>query len=85
MKQMQMYICTLWRIYSRRVLDALLYKLELRYWMEIVAISVENDTFSRIQEFKQASILASDNTNYKNDLQHFSQLFDEHQVNGDYH
>ena len=28
----------------------------------------QNDIFSRI-EFKQASILSSDNTNYKNDIQ----------------
>ena len=34
------------------------------------------DIFSRI-EFKQASVLSNDNTNYKNDIQHFSQLFDE--------
>ena len=33
-----------------------------------VVISVRIDIFSRI-EFKQASVLSSDNTNYKNDIQ----------------
>ena len=42
-----------------------------------VAISVRIDIFSRI-EFNQAFVLSSDNTNYKNDIQYFSQLFDEH-------
>ena len=40
-----------------------------------VAISVRIDIFSRI-EFKQASILSSNNTNYKNDIQWFMCLFD---------
>ena len=35
---------------------------------QTVAILVRNDTFSRI-EFKQAFVLSSDNTNYKNDIQ----------------
>ena len=40
-------------------------------------ITDQIDIFSKI-EFKQASVLSSDNTNCKNDIQHFSQLFDEH-------
>ena len=42
-----------------------------------VAISVKMTLFSRI-EFNQAFILSSDNTNYKNDIQWFRHLFDEH-------
>ena len=36
----------------------------------------QDDIFSRI-EFNPPFILSSDNTNYKNDIQLFPQLFDE--------
>ena len=49
-----------------------------------VALSVRNDTFFRI-EFKHHSVLSSDNTNYKNDIQLFVHPVDELWVNGDYH
>ena len=44
----------------------------------------QNDTISKI-ELNPSFILSSDNTNYKNDIQLFPQLFDELRVNGDYH
>ena len=44
----------------------------------------QNDTFSKI-ELNPSFVLSSDNTNYKNDIQLFLQLFDELRVNGDYH
>ena len=44
----------------------------------------QNDTISKI-ESNPSFILSSDNTNYKNDIQLFLQLFDELRVNGDYH
>ena len=42
------------------------------------------DIFSRIELFPSI-VLSSDNTNYRNDIQLFPQLFDELRVNGDYH
>ena len=42
------------------------------------------DIFSRI-ELIPSFVLSSDNTNCKNDIQLFHQLFDEHRVNRDYH
>ena len=44
----------------------------------------QNDTIGKI-ELNPSFILSSDNTNYKNDIQLFPQLFDELRVNGDYH
>ena len=44
----------------------------------------QNDTISKI-ELNPSFVLSSDNTNYKNDIQLFPQLFDELRVNGDYH
>ena len=44
----------------------------------------QNDTIGKI-ELKPSFVLSSDNTYYKNDIQLFPQLFDEHRVNGDYH
>ena len=44
----------------------------------------QNDTIGKI-ELNPSFILSSDNTNCKNDIQWFLQLFDEHRVNGDYH
>ena len=44
----------------------------------------QNDTISKI-ELNPSFVLSSDNTNCKNDIQQFLQLFDEHRVNGDYH
>ena len=44
----------------------------------------QNDTIGKI-ELNPSIILSSDNTNCKNDIQLFSQLFDEPRVNGDYH
>ena len=43
----------------------------------------QNDTIGRI-ELNPSFVLSSDNTNYKNDIQLFPQLFDELRVNGDY-
>ena len=44
----------------------------------------QNDTIGKI-ELILLSVLSSENTSYKNDIQLFLQLFDEHRVNGDYH
>ena len=44
----------------------------------------QNDTIGKI-ELNPSFVLSSDNTNYKNDIQLFFQLFDELRVNGDYH
>ena len=44
----------------------------------------QNDTIGKI-ELIPLSVLSSENTSYKNDIQLFLQLFDEHIVNGDYH
>ena len=44
----------------------------------------QNDTIGKI-ELNPSFVLSSDNTNYKNDIQLFLQLFDELRVNGDYH
>ena len=49
-----------------------------------VAIWFKNDTIGKI-ELNPSFVLSSDNTNYKNDIQLFPQLFDELRVNGDYH
>ena len=54
-----------------------------------VAISVkmsrcQDDIFPRI-ELIPSFVLSSDNTNYKNDIQLFHQLFDELSVHTDYH
>ena len=42
----------------------------------------QSDTIGKI-ELNPSFILSSDNTNYKNDIQKFLQLFDEHIVNRD--
>ena len=44
----------------------------------------QNDTICKI-EFKPSILLSSDNTNCKNDIQLFHQLFDELSVYRDYH
>ena len=44
----------------------------------------QNDTIGKI-ELNPSFVLSSNNTNYKNDIQLFPQLFDELRVNGDYH
>ena len=44
----------------------------------------QNDTIGKI-ELNPSFVLSSNGTNYKNDIQLFLQLFDEHRVNGDYH
>ena len=44
----------------------------------------QNDTIGKI-ELNPSFVLSSDDTNCKNDIQLFPQLFDEHRVNGDYH
>ena len=44
----------------------------------------QNDTISKI-ELNPSFVLSSDETNYKNDIQLFHQLFDELSVNRDYH
>ena len=44
----------------------------------------QNDTISKI-ELNPSFILSSDETNCKNDIQLFHQLFDELCVNRDYH
>ena len=44
----------------------------------------QNDTICKI-ELNPSFVLSSDNTNYKNDIQLFLQLFGELRVNGDYH
>ena len=44
----------------------------------------QNDTIGKI-ELKPSIILSSDNTNCKNDIQLFHQLFDELSVYRDYH
>ena len=44
----------------------------------------QNDTIGKI-ELNPLFVLSSDNTNYKNDIQLFLQLFDELRVNDDYH
>ena len=49
-----------------------------------VAIWVRIDTIGKI-ELNPSFVLSSNNTNCKNDIQLFHQLFDELSVNGDYH
>ena len=44
----------------------------------------QNDTIGKI-ELNPSFVLSSNNTNYKNDIQLFPQLFDELCVNRDYH
>ena len=44
----------------------------------------QNDTIGKI-ELNPSFVLSSDETNYKNDIQLFHQLFDELSVNRDYH
>ena len=44
----------------------------------------QSDTIGKI-ELIPSIVLSCDNTNCKNDIQLFSQLFDELRVNGDYH
>ena len=44
----------------------------------------QNDTIGKI-ELNPSFVLSSDETNYKNDIQLFLQLFDELSVNRDYH
>ena len=44
----------------------------------------QNDTIGKI-ELKSCFVLSSDNTNCKNDIQLFLQLFDELRVNRDCH
>ena len=44
----------------------------------------QNDTIRKI-ELNPSFVLSSDNTNCKNDIQLFHQLFDELRVNGDCH
>ena len=44
----------------------------------------QNDTIGRI-ELKPSIVLSSDNTDCKNDIQLFHQLFDELSVHTDYH
>ena len=44
----------------------------------------QNDTIGKI-ELKPSIVLSSDNTNCKNDIQLFHQLFDELSVHRDYH
>ena len=44
----------------------------------------QNDTIGKI-ELKSFIVLSSDNTNCKNDIQLFHQLFDELSVYRDYH
>ena len=44
----------------------------------------QNDTIGKI-ELKPSIVLSSDNTNCKNDIQLFHQLFDELSVYRDYH
>ena len=44
----------------------------------------QNDTIGKI-ELNPSFVLSSDETNWKNDIQYFLQLFDELRVNGDYH
>ena len=44
----------------------------------------QNDTIGKI-ELNPSFVLSSDETNYKNDIQLFHQLFDELRVNRDCH
>ena len=44
----------------------------------------QNDTIGKI-ELIPSIVLSSDNTNYKNNIQLFLQLFDELSVHTDYH
>ena len=44
----------------------------------------QNDTIGKI-ELNLSIVLSSDNTNYKNDIQLFHQLFNELSVYRDYH
>ena len=44
----------------------------------------QSDTIGKI-ELIPSFVLSGNNTNCKNDIQYFLQLFDEHRVNGDYH
>ena len=44
----------------------------------------QNDTIGKI-ELNPSFVLSSDNTNCKNDIKLFPQLFDELRVNGDWH
>ena len=64
-------------------------KTGLEVLVQTVAISVkmsrcQDDIFPRI-ELIPSFVLSSDNTNCKNDIQLFHQLFDELSVHTDYH
>ena len=55
------------------------------YFKKITCCDIgQNDTIGKI-ELNPSFVLSSDNTNCKNDIQLFHQLFDELRVNGDYH
>ena len=45
----------------------------------------ESEWHYRQNRIKSLIVLSSDNTNYKNDIQLFHQLFDELSVHTDYH
>ena len=44
----------------------------------------QSDSIGKI-ELNPSIVLSSKSANSRNDIQLFLQLFDEHQVNGDYH
>ena len=60
MKQTQMYVCTLKNIYSSRYLDALLYKLELRYCVEITLVFIQSQQWMRNVRIALRSQLTSE-------------------------
>ena len=59
-------------------------EIKMDSFMENVGDMDQSDTIGKI-ELIPSIILSSDNTNCKNDIQLFPQLFDELRVNGDYH
>ena len=55
-----------------------------KYWTSLCCDMGQNDTIGKI-ELNPSFVLSSDETNCKNDIQLFHQLFDELCVNRDYH
>ena len=80
-----MVICPKWTEITINMVIKL--HLETVTWIDIIIMCCDmgqNDTIGKI-ELKPSIVLSSDNTNCKNDIQLFLQLFDELSVYRDYH
>ena len=81
---------TIVRVFHKRTKLAILTLLSTLYYIQVIIYSFlccdmgQNDTIGKI-ELNPSFVLSSDETNCKNDIQLFHQLFDELSVNRDYH